>query len=422
MTRTQYRRWFGGLVLAAAVWRVLYVLVFKVGDGVVGDQIYYAAQGVTIANGNWFADPFLAGAYAADHAPLTALAVAPVSWSDTDALLAQRLLMAMYGTAVVAGIGVVARWWADRVTSLVAVAIAAVYANLWMNDALVMAETPAALGVVILLLAAYRFDLRRSTLDAVLMGAAVGIAGLARAELLLLGPLLVVPVVLTRSADVDRRRRLRHIALAGLAALTVVSPWIIRNQIRFDESVTMSTQDGLTLAGTNCPAAFEGSSRGFWSLQCALDIDVPPGADQSVRSRVYREAAFEYLGSHADQLPAVVVARLGRGLSIWQNSGMIALNQAEGRERGASIIGIWQFWALVPLAAWGLIRWPIQQTRWPMLALMAISLLTLAAFYGIPRFRIAAEVAIVICAAVGSVEIWRRWRGHPTHAGSVCDG
>lgn len=314
MTGDRYRRWFGGLVLAAAVWRVLYVLMFKVDDDVVGDQIYYSGQAVTIANGNWFADPFIPGAYAADHAPLTALAVAPASWDDAVPFVAQRLLMAMYGTAVVAGIGLVTRWLTDRVTSLVAVAIAAVYANLWMNDALIMAETPSALAVVLVLFASYRFDLSRSTRDAVVMGLAVGLAGLARAELLLLGVVLVLPMVLFgQHASADRRRRVFHLAVAGLAAVALVSPWIIRNQVRFDETVTMSTQDGLTLVGTNCPAAFEGPGRGFWHLSCAFAVPVPDGADQSVRSAIYRDVAVDYLGDHLDQVPSVVVARLGRG-------------------------------------------------------------------------------------------------------------
>lgn len=409
MTGDRYRRWFGGLVLAAAVWRVLYVLMFKVDDDVVGDQIYYSGQAVTIANGNWFADPFIPGAYAADHAPLTALAVAPASWDDAVPFVAQRLLMAMYGTAVVAGIGLVARWLTDRVTSLVAVAIAAVYANLWMNDALIMAETPSALAVVLVLFASYRFDLSRSTRDAVVMGLAVGLAGLARAELLLLGVVLVLPMVLFgQHASADRRRRVFHLAVAGLAAVALVSPWIIRNQVRFDETVTMSTQDGLTLVGTNCPAAFEGPGRGFWHLSCAFAVPVPDGADQSVRSAIYRDVAVDYLGDHLDQVPSVVVARLGRGLSVWQVDAMATLNQGEGRERLASWIGVVQFWTLVPLAAYGLVAWPVAQRRWPMLALILMSVLTIAALYGIPRFRIAAEVAIVVCGAIGLVSLVRR--------------
>lgn len=409
MTGDRYRRWFGGLVLAAAVWRVLYVLMFKVDDDVVGDQIYYSGQAVAIANGNWFADPFIPGAYAADHAPLTALAVAPASWDDAEPFVAQRLLMAMYGTAVVAGIGLVTRWLTDRVTSLVAVAIAAVYANLWMNDALIMAETPSALAVVLVLFASYRFDLSRSTRDAVVMGLAVGLAGLARAELLLLGVVLVLPMVLFgQHASADRRRRVFHLAVAGLAAVALVSPWIIRNQVRFDETVTMSTQDGLTLVGTNCPAAFEGPGRGFWHLSCAFAVPVPDGADQSVRSAIYRDVAVDYLGDHLDQVPSVVVARLGRGLSVWQVDAMATLNQGEGRERLASWIGVVQFWTLVPLAAYGLVAWPVAQRRWPMLALILMSVLTIAALYGIPRFRIAAEVAIVVCGAIGLVSLVRR--------------
>lgn len=409
MTGDRYRRWFGGLVLAAAVWRVLYVLMFKVDDDVVGDQIYYSGQAVAIANGNWFADPFIPGAYAADHAPLTALAVAPASWDDAEPFVAQRLLMAMYGTAVVAGIGLVTRWLTDRVTSLVAVAIAAVYANLWMNDALIMAETPSALAVVLVLFASYRFDLSRSTRDAVVMGLAVGLAGLARAELLLLGVVLVLPMVLFgQHASADRRRRVFHLAVAGLAAVALVSPWIIRNQVRFDETVTMSTQDGLTLVGTNCPAAFEGPGRGFWHLSCAFAVPVPDGADQSVRSAIYRDVAVDYLGDHLDQVPSVVAARLGRGLSVWQVDAMATLNQGEGRERLASWIGVVQFWTLVPLAAYGLVAWPVAQRRWPMLALILMSVLTIAALYGIPRFRIAAEVAIVVCGAIGLVSLVRR--------------
>jgi hypothetical protein len=414
MTRDRYRRWFGGLVLAAAVWRVLYVAVFKVDDDVVGDQIYYSGQAVTIANGNWFADPFIPGAYAADHAPLTALVAAPASWDDAEPFVAQRLLMAMYGTAVVAGIGLVTRWLTDRITSLVAVALAAVYANLWMNDALIMAETPSALAVVGLLFASYRFDLSRSTRDAVVMGLAVGLAGLARAELLLLGVLLVLPMVLFgQHASDDRRRRAMHLAVAGLAAVAMVSPWIIRNQVRFDDTVTMSTQDGLTLVGTNCPAAFDGPGRGFWHLSCAFEVPVPDGADQSVRSAIYRDVAIDYLGDHLDQVPSVVAARLGRGLSVWQVDAMTTLNQGEGRERLASWIGVVQFWVLVPLAAYGLVAWPVAQRRWPMLALIIMSLVTIAALYGIPRFRIAAEVAIVICGAIGLMSLVRRQGTRP---------
>lgn len=410
LDQRRFRLAFWTIVGVAGVWRLLYVLVAKDDDPLVGDQIYYSAQASTIANGEWFADPFSPGDYAADHAPLTSLSLAPVSWSDTDPVMLQRLLTALYGTAVVAGVGVLARWLFDRRIALIASALAGVYANLWMNDALVMSETLAAAGVVGVLLAAYVYAERRELRSAVVLGVVVGVAGLARAELLLLGPMLVVPLTLIRGSERTPTMRLRvgHLAVAGAAAVLVISPWVIRNNIRFEETTTMSTQDGLLLLGTNCEPAYEGSGRGFWLLACIDLVEVPADADQSERSNAYRDYALDYLGDHADQLPGVIAARLGRGLSIWQTDAMSFLNVGEGRERWASQIGLWQFWLLTPLAAYGLWRWPSKQRRWPLVVTGSLALIMIMAFYGIPRFRIPAEIGIVVCAAVAVDQLWRR--------------
>lgn len=410
LDQRRFRLAFWAIVGIAGLWRVLYVLVSKDSDPLVGDQIYYSAQASTIANGGWFADPFVPGTYAADHAPLTSVSLAPVSWPDTDPVMLQRLLTAVYGTAVVAGIGVLARWLFGRRVALIATTIAALYANLWMNDALIMSETLAAGGVVAILLAAYVYDERRRHSVALVFGVVIGVAGLARAELLLLGPMLALPMMLFSRTDraIGRTQRIAHLATAGAAALLVVSPWVIRNQIRFEEPTTISTQDGLLLLGTNCEPAYEGSGRGFWLLSCLELVDTPPGADQSERSAAYREYALNYLTDNADQLPGVVAARLGRGLSLWQTDAMTFLNVGEGRERWASQIGLWQFWLLTPLAAFGLWRWPSRQPRWPLVVTGSLALIMIMAFYGIPRFRIPAEIGIVLCAAVAIDQLWRR--------------
>lgn len=406
----RFRQAFWAIVALAGCWRVLYVLVSKDSDPLVGDQIYYSAQASTIANGDWFADPFAPGQYAADHAPLTSLSLAPVSWSDTNPVMLQRLLTAMYGTAVVAGVGILTRWLFDRRTALIGAAIAAVYANLWMNDALVMSETLAAAGVVAILLTAYVYAEGRRRNAALLLGVAIGIAGLARAELLLLGPLLAVPLTLAGRSEhtISSKTRVAHLAIAGAAAVMVVSPWVIRNQIRFEEPTTISTQDGLLLLGTNCEPAYEGGGRGFWLLSCIDLVNVPEDADQSERSAAYRGYALDYLGDNADKLPGVVAARLGRGLSVWQTDAMTFLNIGEGRERWASKIGLWQFWMLTPLAAFGLWRWPSKQKRWPLVVTGSLALVMIMAFYGIPRFRIPAEIGIVVCSAVALDQFWRR--------------
>ena len=407
--RRTFRIAFAVTIAAAGVLRVAYVLGAKRGEEVVGDQLHYFAQAATIADGRWFENPWVPGTPSALHAPFTALALAPVSWVNDNLIFTQRLTMAVYGTVVVAGVGLLARVLFTRWVALVAAVIAAVYANLWMNDGLIMSETFAAGGVVAVLLAVYAYESRVDRISAVAIGLAIGLAGLARAELLLLGLVVVVPLTLLQK-DRSWGSRLGHLAIAGGAALMVVSPWVIRNQVRFDEPTIMSTQDGLTLLGSNCPETYSGSGLGFWAIACAerADVKVPEGADESVRSSVYRGEAVEFIRGNIDRVPLVVVARLGRGLSVWETEQMISFNQLEGRERWASRIGLWQYWILVPLAGYGLWVWPSQRPRWPLVVTASISILMMAAFYGIPRFRIPAEIGIVICASVGLVTLVQR--------------
>ncbi len=400
MSRRTFRLAFAAIVGFAGLLRVTYVLGAKRGEELLGDQIYYSYQAVMIANGRWFADPFVDGRFAADHAPLTALLLAPVSWSDDNPFLVQRLLMAVYGMLVVVGIGLLARWLFGRRIALVAAAVAAIYANLWINDGLLMSETFAAAGVVAVLLAVYVYDLRRSTWSAVAIGVALGLAGLARAELLLLGPLVVVPLTLIVHDPTAWSTRLRHLAAAAGVCVLVLAPWVVRNQVRFEETTVISTQDGLTLIGANCPDSYFGSGKGFWALQCTDLVVVPPDADQSERSALYRDYAFDFIAENRGEIPGVVAARLGRGLSVWDTNGTTWLNTGEGREKWASNIALWQYWILTPLAVWGWWRWPSRQPRWPALVTAALSVLVIAAFYGIPRFRIPAEVVIVLGAAI----------------------
>ncbi|RLE23284.1 MAG: hypothetical protein DRJ50_06460, partial [Actinobacteria bacterium] len=111
---------------------------------------------------------------------------------------------------------------------------------------------------------------------------------------------------------------------------------------------------------------------------------------------------------NVDRIPVVVAARVGRGLSVWRTEQMIFYNTGEGRETWASRIGLWQYWILAPLAGYGLWLWPSKRPRWPLVTTGALSLIMIVAFYGIPRFRIPAEIGIVICASAAIVTLGQR--------------
>jgi hypothetical protein len=215
------------------------------------------------------------------------------------------------------------------------------------------------------------------------------------------------------------RDRLVRAGTAGLAALVVVAPWIGFNLARFEAPTTLSTNDGLTLLGANCDDVYDGSSTGFWSLRCGLAVQ--PEGDASVRSEAQRDAAFDYIGSHQRDLPRVMAIRVARVWSLYAPDQMAWLNQGEGRERWASWAGFWTYLALLPLAVVGGAILRRRGVRiWPLVGTIVIVTLTAALFYGIVRFRVPAEVAIVVLAAVGIDAAWARWRSRaPAVTGSL---
>ncbi|MFI5053551.1 MAG: ArnT family glycosyltransferase [Acidimicrobiia bacterium] len=403
------------IVLGALALRVGYVMLAKRTEPVLGDQIYYNAQANTIARGGGFTD-FRDGSQQAEHPPLTALALAPTSWvmeqfdPGGNHLLAQRLTMALLGAGVVLVIGLVGRSVVGNRAGLLAAAIAAVYPNLWINDGLVMSETLATLAVALAILFAYRFIRASTWANAGWLGAACGLAMLARAELVLLLPLMVLPVALLLHA-LPVRRQIGLFLVACVAAAAVVSPWVVANLTRFDEPVFFSTNDGLTLCGANLHRTYYGQGTGLWALDCA-GFPVPKG-DRSVASNALRHDGLQFIRDHLGRLPVVAAVRVARVWSLYAPGLMASYNENEGREQWASWAGFVTFWLLVPVAVVGGVvlrrrRVPIT----PLVAQFAIVTVTAAAIYGIVRFRVPAEVSLVVLAAV-AVDAWwgEAWRG-----------
>ncbi len=399
------------ITLGALVLRVGYVMLAKRTEPVLGDQIYYNAQANTLARGDGFTD-FRDGSEQAEHPPLTALMLTPTSWvmeqfdPGGSHLLAQRLTMTVFGAGVVLLIGLIGRAVAGERAGLVAAGIAAVYPNLWINDGLVMSETLATLAVALAILLAYRFIRQPRAATAAWLGAACGLAMLARAELGLLLPCMVLPVALfLRTCSF--KRQLGLLLLAGVASLVVVSPWLVANLTRFDKPVLFSTNDGLTICGANLHRTYYGEGTGLWALDCA-GFPVPKG-DRSVVSNALRSDGLRFIRDHLGRLPVVVAVRVARVWSLYAPGLMANYNVNEGRDVAASWAGFFAFWILVPFAVAGGIR--LRRRRVPITPLVAqfvIVTITAAAIYGITRFRTPAEVSLVVLAAV-AVDGW--WAG-----------
>jgi 4-amino-4-deoxy-L-arabinose transferase-like glycosyltransferase len=363
------------------------------------DELYYTAAAHALADGDGFRFESIEGQVEEQgvHPPMTSIVLAPVA-SLTDDELPMRLLVAAIGGVVVVLAGLVALHVAGARAAYVAAALAAVYPNLWMNDGLLMSETLAAAGTAAAVWCTYRLIATWNWRWASAAGAACAVAMLSRSELALLVPMMVVPAVLL-ARTVPMSQRLGHATLACATAVFVVAPWVVYNLGRFEEPVVLSHGDGNVLIGSNCDSTYHGTLLGFHNGFCGFIEDLP--TENSLEAATRRRAAFAYVGDHLDRIPVVVAARVGRVWGVYGQVQMARIAQAEGRPLVASLAGLAMFWALVPLAALGARRLRrAGQPLWPLVAPVVIVTFNAAAFYGLTRFRVPAEVSLVVLAAV----------------------
>jgi 4-amino-4-deoxy-L-arabinose transferase-like glycosyltransferase len=354
------------------------------------DSFWYSGIAQGIAKGNWF-DSFF-DVSGAEHGPLTPLLLAPVSGFSRPEFW-QRALMTVFGIAALPLIALVGRRLAGHAVGVVAVAIAAVYPNIWMSDSLIMSETIAMAGVSLAVWAALVHRRRFTWRSAAVVGVAVGLAGLARSELLALA-------VVFAAIGIRRARRewaLRVAVLLGATVLTIL-PWVAYNLSRYEEPVFMSTNDGTTLLGANCPLTYaSGHALGGWQVSC-IDA-IRPNEDPSERSARQRRQAIDFAKENLDRVPVVLAARVGRTLDVFRLGDQIIIDRGEERWAWSVWIAIPMFWVLAPLGALGWRRLP-RGDRLVVAGPVICVAITTIFFYGSHRLRAPAEPAIVLCAAV----------------------
>lgn len=403
----------------------------------VGDQLFYNAEADLVARGGGFNEPFAdrgpgsppAGP-AADHPPLTVVVLAPVSWLSERPPLAwftddpvahlreHRFAMVILGTLNVALVGLLGRRVGRRradtgdAVGLVAAALVAVAPFVWVNDGLIMSETISILTVLVALRLALAAHDRRSPPRLAALGAACGLAALARAELVLLAPLLIGAVVWSAP---DLRRRVTAVAVAVAATVVVLAPWVGFNLARFDERTFVSTNDGIALLGSNCDGVYRGGGIGLTNLQRCLPERFPPG-DQSVVAAEFRRRALEYMGDNPGRLPAVVAARVGRTWGVFRPAEMVSYNVHEGREEWVTRLGYVVYFPTLVAAVVGVVVLVRRRQRVVLTVLLApvvAATVGAAVTYGQTRFRAPAEPALAILAAVAIVALTRRVRLRP---------
>jgi peptidoglycan/LPS O-acetylase OafA/YrhL len=406
--------WIGIAIIAAVALAVRVVSMLTVMDNEVlaGDPGYYHRQANLLAAGHGFANPYLTvhGHHVASavHPPLFTLLLSASSVLGGTSVVAHKLVAALAGVGTVVAIGFLGRQLAGLRTGLIAAGIAAIYPNLWVIDGIPMPEDLFALTIALALIGAVRLWRRPSWWVAIGTGAAIGAAALTRGEALALLPLLVLPLGL-RLPGVSWGRRIAFVGVVGLTAAVLIAPWTIRNLTTFEKPTLLSTNEGDVLAQANCDTTYYSHVIGFWYFDCGV-VDVK--GDESVASAARRDKGLDYIRAHQSRLPVVVAARVGRVWEVfrpWQNADLSII---EGRDVDVARAGLFSYWVLFPLSIAGIVVLRRRRTT-PLLVMIVpyvVVTLTVVLTYSNVRFRAAAEVVIVVGAAVAIDAALRRWR------------
>ena len=415
--------------------RIAYVLAFRrsfVPLG--GDSYYYSAGADLLAGGRGFIEPLAASAghveQAADHPPLYELWLTIASVVDPGHetwQVTHMLWSCVLGAASVVFCGLVGRRVAGPRCGLVAAAVAAIYPNMWLHDGALLSETMSIFMVSVTLWSAYRFWDAPTGRRAALLGLFSGLAALSRPELILMLPLLLVPLAALAKAA-PARRKLGWLAVGGATALATLAPWVAFNLSRFDEPVYISTNFGSAMAAANCDSTYYGDLIGYKDYDCADETFRAAAArtrdwdelDASARERRVRREVFRYIGDHADRVPVVMAARVGRALKVYGVGQEIDYDEyLHSQDRWVVYAGLVSWYVVAGLAVAGavVLRRRREVPLFPLLVVPAVVLMAVAGIFAQTRYRAPAEPAVVVLAAVAIDAALPRRRGGPAAVG-----
>ena len=134
----------------------------------------------------------------AGHPPIWTMILGVASFLGATSIIAQQFVAVLMGLPAIVLMGLLGREVRSERLGLLAAALTAVYAFIWVNDGLLMAETAAIGAATATMLMGVRFWRAPTVRSAAVLGLVGGVAALTRAELVLFLP-LVAGVVLFRS-------------------------------------------------------------------------------------------------------------------------------------------------------------------------------------------------------------------------------
>lgn len=345
----------------------------------------------------------------AEYPPLFPALLAIGSLLGLDTFRDHQVVATLLAASVIPLTGLLGRRLAGPAVGVGAAVLAAAHPMLFQTGPGLMSEAVyAPLVVAVLLLAVHAME-RGSIRAWAAAGFVSGLAALARGEGLLLGGIVAVAALVTTWRS-DKRVAVHRAVAVALALAVVIVPWSVERTVATDGPVLVSANQQTVLAGSNCPATYQGGFRGWWAFNCFADA-VRPGDSEADRYGELTSTAVDFAMERPAQLPGVAAVRALRVWGLYDIDQQLSWEATEGRVESVQRAG-WAFTlATIPFAIYGALALRRRGAQWGLLVAMpAMATFTAGATYGNQRFRIAAEPVLVVLAVVGAAALLARIR------------
>ncbi len=416
---------FGRTLFAITLLALVVRLVFALGVasdmpfGVDANFYRFTATSLTDGDGFTWVDPDLPGTpvrhTSTQHGPVASVVLAISNLVGFDTWDQHRMWLSLVGAVGVGLTGLLGRRIGGPAVGLGAAAIGALHPLWFQAPGFLTAEAAYFAVVPALLLVAHVAAERRTLPWMAGLGALCAVATLTRSEAVLFVGVLALPVALLSGPG----RRLRSVAVVLATTVLVVAPWVAWIHARTGQ-VTLSTNGGITFAGSNCETTYYGPQLGEFNGQCALVAggmaywQVPPGTDPTravgIVDAEARQMALDYVKTQERRLPVLVAARLGRTLGVFRPWDSVEFDRSIGAQRSTQRVGYAMHYVLMPLALGGIVLLVRRRRIDDLVVLLSgpvVAIGTGVLVYGATRMRVAAEPAIAVLAAYVLVRVAR---------------
>ncbi|HEX2897778.1 MAG TPA: glycosyltransferase family 39 protein [candidate division Zixibacteria bacterium] len=194
-----------------------------------------------------------------------------------DSFYWSRLIQLVLGSFLPLLIYVIAIRVFDRKIAFWSGLVSSIYPTLIFFESALLIESIMVLLTALLIWQLYRCQQNSSIINFILAGVLLGLAGLARPNVLMLGPFLFIWVVLVLKPKLGWGKSILRYALIGITAFMVILPVAIRNYTVGKDSVFIAWQGGFNFYIGNNRAA-----SGWSATVPGIDMSWEGGYKQSI--------------------------------------------------------------------------------------------------------------------------------------------